>query len=99
MLGPGSLSKGGKSSDAAEDFPALLFLGDGVMNGLGTDGGVGAAVDWEGGVGAAVDWEGGVGAAVDSDGEVGAAVRLRSSSSLLSESRCGSNNGSRGGLL
>ena len=79
MLGPGSLSKGGKSSDAAEDFPALLFLGDGVMNGLGTDGGVGAAVD--------------------SDGEVGAAVRLRSSSSLLSESRCGSNNGSRGGLL
>ena len=89
MLGPGSLSKGGKSSDAAEDFPALLFLGDGVMNGLGTDGGVGAAVDWEGGVGAAVD----------SDGEVGAAVRLRSSSSLLSESRCGSNNGSRGGLL
>ena len=89
MLGPGSLSKGGKSSDAAEDFPALLFLGDGVMNGLGTDGGVGAAVDWEGGVGAAVD----------SDGEVGAAVGLRSSSSLLSESRCGSNNGSRGGLL
>ena len=89
MLGPGSLSKGGKSSDAAEDFPALLFLGDGVMNGLGTDGGVGAAVDWEGGVGAAVD----------SDGEVGAAVRLRSSSSLLSESRCGSNNVSRGGLL